>query len=405
MGMIQPIAVIIGIAVALSVWLASRISKRIVYPLNELDLDNPLENEAYEEIAPLLRRIEHQRRQITRQMETLQQRKNEFETITGNMSEGLVLLNSAGEILSINKAAMGIFHTNELCMGKNMLSVERNVHMQQLVNNALSGVRGEAEVTIWGTEYQVDANPVCTEGAVSGACLLVFDLTAKAQAERQRREFSANVSHELKTPLHSIMGSAELMENGLVKPEDMPRFAHLIRTESARLVTLINDIIRLSQLDDGGDLPREDVELGALVARSAESLAPTAAEKQVTIETDCAPVTISGVRALLFETIYNLCENAVKYNVTGGKVCVGVREADGFAVLTVTDTGIGIPPEEHDRVFERFYRVDKSHSRATGGTGLGLSIVKHAVALHGGSVELQSTPGEGTAVTVKLPRK
>ena len=403
MGMLQPMLVVLAAALILALVLAKRISARIVAPLNRLDLEKPLENDTYEELSPLLTRINQQRRQIDAQLRTLQQKKDEFDQITASMNEGLVLMNEKGTVLSINPAARELFHAEPDCVGQDFLTVERSHEISCAIRRALEEGHAELRVERGGREYQLDISRIESEGTVIGAVLLAFDVTEQAFAERNRREFTANVSHELKTPLQSIMGSAELIENGLVKQEDMPRFVGHIRTEAARLVTLIEDIIRLSQLDEGGELPFEPVDLKKLAEEASASLASAAAEKQVTIRVHGDDRQISTVRRLASEIIYNLCDNAVKYNREGGSVDVTIGGTAHGAVVTVQDTGIGIPPEHQSRVFERFYRVDKSHSRQSGGTGLGLSIVKHAVQYLGGRIELESQPGKGTTMRVHFP--
>ena len=403
MGMLQPMLVVLAAALILALVLAKRISARIVAPLNRLDLEKPLENDTYEELSPLLTRINQQRRQIDAQLRTLQQKKDEFDQITASMNEGLVLMNEKGTVLSINPAARELFHAEPDCVGRDFLTVERSHEISCAIRRALEEGHAELRVERGGREYQLDISRIESEGTVIGAVLLAFDVTEQAFAERNRREFTANVSHELKTPLQSIMGSAELIENGLVKQEDMPRFVGHIRTEAARLVTLIEDIIRLSQLDEGGELPFEPVDLKKLAEEASASLASAAAEKQVTIRVHGDDRQITTVRRLASEIIYNLCDNAVKYNREGGSVDVTIDGTAHGAVVTVQDTGIGIPPEHQSRVFERFYRVDKSHSRQSGGTGLGLSIVKHAVQYLGGRIELESQPGKGTTMRVHFP--
>ena len=403
MGMLQPMLVVLAAALILALVLAKRISARIVAPLNRLDLEKPLENDTYEELSPLLTRINQQRRQIDAQLRTLQQKKDEFDQITASMNEGLVLMNEKGTVLSINPAARALFHAESDCVGRDFLTVERSHEISCAIRRALEEGHAELRVERGGREYQLDISRIESEGTVIGAVLLAFDVTEQAFAERNRREFTANVSHELKTPLQSIMGSAELIENGLVKQEDMPRFVGHIRTEAARLVTLIEDIIRLSQLDEGGEFPFEPVDLKKLAEEASASLASAAAEKQVTIRVHGDDRQITTVRRLASEIIYNLCDNAVKYNREGGSVDVTIDGTAHGAVVTVQDTGIGIPPEHQSRVFERFYRVDKSHSRQSGGTGLGLSIVKHAVQYLGGRIELESQPGKGTTMRDHFP--
>ena len=402
---VLPILLLLVLAVALilSGVLASRLARRITEPLNRLDLEHPLENDTYEELAPLLRRMEHQRRQIDRQMDELRRRSEEFEQITGSMSEGLVLLDEAGVILSINPAARRLLDAAENCVGQDLLTVDRDVALSDALRQAAEQGHSEFRGQRNGREYQFDVTRIQSEGRTAGTVLLVFDVTERAFAERNRREFTANVSHELKTPLQGIIGSAELLENGLVKQEDVPRFIGHIRSEAQRLVTLIGDIIRLSQLDEGEPMPAEPVELLALAREAAESLQSAAAARNVTITVEGEPVELTGVRRLLYEIVFNLCDNAIKYNTDGGRVQVTVTKENETAAVTVRDTGIGIPPDQQDRVFERFYRVDKSHSKASGGTGLGLSIVKHAVQYHHGAIHLQSEVGKGTEIRVTFP--
>ena len=403
LNMLQPILLVLAVALILSGVLASRLARRITEPLNRLDLEHPLENDTYEELAPLLRRMEHQRRQIDRQMDELRRRSEEFEQITGSMSEGLVLLDEAGVILSINPAARRLLDAAENCVGQDLLTVDRDVALSDALRQAAEQGHSEFRGQRNGREYQFDVTRIQSEGRTAGTVLLVFDVTERAFAERNRREFTANVSHELKTPLQGIIGSAELLENGLVKQEDVPRFIGHIRSEAQRLVTLIGDIIRLSQLDEGEPMPAEPVELLALAREAAESLQSAAAARNVTITVEGEPVELTGVRRLLYEIVFNLCDNAIKYNTDGGRVQVTVTKENETAAVTVRDTGIGIPPDQQDRVFERFYRVDKSHSKASGGTGLGLSIVKHAVQYHHGAIHLQSEVGKGTAIRVTFP--
>ena len=403
LNMLQPILLVLAAALILSGVLASRLARRITEPLNRLDLEHPLENDTYEELAPLLRRMEHQRRQIDRQMDELRRRSEEFEQITGSMSEGLVLLDEAGVILSINPAARWLLDAAENCVGQDLLTVDRDVALSDALRQAAEQGHSEFRGQRNGREYQFDVTRIQSEGRTAGTVLLVFDVTERAFAERNRREFTANVSHELKTPLQGIIGSAELLENGLVKQEDVPRFIGHIRSEAQRLVTLIGDIIRLSQLDEGEPMPAEPVELLALAREAAESLQSAAAARNVTITVEGEPVELTGVRRLLHEIVFNLCDNAIKYNTDGGRVQVTVTKENETAAVTVRDTGIGIPPDQQDRVFERFYRVDKSHSKASGGTGLGLSIVKHAVQYHHGAIHLQSEVGKGTEIRVTFP--
>ena len=400
LAMLQPILLVGVLAVILSAVLAGRMAKRIVRPLNSLDLDHPLENDAYEELSPLLRRIQQQRRQINAQMQELRARTDEFEQITGSMKEGLVVMNQKGTILSINPAAQALFHMDCSCIQKDFVTVDRGHELSQAILTALENGHSTVRIEQNGREIEFDISRIESDGAVVGTVLLAFDVTEQALAERSRREFTANVSHELKTPLQSIMGSAELLESGLVRQEDVPQFTGTIRKESARLVALVEDIIHLSQLDEGAALEREMVDLLEMAKDAASVLYDKTREKGVRLSVAGERAQVNGVRGLLYEMIYNLCDNAIKYNVKDGSVEITVSNAGPGAVVTVRDTGIGIPPEYQTRVFERFFRVDKSRSKASGGTGLGLSIVKHIAQYHNAKITLQSEMGAGTTVTV-----
>ena len=401
MGMLQPILLTAILAVILSALLARRMAKRIVAPLNRLDLDKPLENDAYEELSPLLGRIHQQHRQIEAQLRELRRKTEEFEQITENMSEGLVLLDRKGVILSINPAARAIFHASSACVGQDFLVVDRDHEINLAIQTALEGGHSEVRAMRNDREVQFDISRITADGAAAGTVLLAFDVTEQAVAERSRREFTANVSHELKTPLQSIMGSAELLENGLVKQEDLPRFVGVIRTEAARLVTLVEDIIHLSQLDEGIAPAKEEVNLLELADSAASALREQAEKRHISLSATGESAKISGVRGFLHEMLYNLIDNAIKYNIDGGKVEVAVSAGDTAITVSVKDTGIGIPPEYQARVFERFFRVDKSRSKASGGTGLGLSIVKHIAQYHHAEIRLQSGIGRsGTNIEV-----
>ena len=402
-GMIQPLLIVLIVALILSGLLARRLSRRIVDPLNSLDLEHPLDNDAYEELSPLLKRIHRQHVEIQTQLRELREKTDEFTQITGSMREGLILLDEHGSILSINAAAQTLFGAVAQCVGRDFLTVERSHEISAAIQAAAGDGHSEVRAERAGRVYQFDISRITSDGKLLGTVILAFDITEQEFAERNRREFTANVSHELKTPLQGIIGSAELIENGMVRPDDLPRFVGHIHAEAARLVTLIDDIIRLSQLDEGDAMPTEPVDLLAVSQEAAENLHDAAAARDVTVSVTGQPSVIPGVRRLLYEVVYNLCDNAIKYNRDGGRVDITVaHDADGSSV-TVADTGIGIAPEHQSRVFERFYRVDKSHSKASGGTGLGLSIVKHAVQYHHGRIELESTPGTGTTIRVVFP--
>ena len=398
MDLLWPIILIAVLAIGLSALLARRMAKNIVEPMNKLDLEHPLSNNTYEELAPLLRRINQQHLQIDSQMRKLQRKTDEFIQITSHMQEGLVVLDKEIHIRSINTAAIKIFRAEESCVGSSFFQVNRSNALRQALNDALDRGHGSTVQELDGRAFRFDMSSIQSEGKLLGAVILAVDVTETQNAEQMRREFSANVSHELKTPLQGIIGSAELLESGMVKPEDTSRFVGHIRKEASRLVNLIEDIIRLSQLDEGVKLPAEQVDMLALAEDVKEILAPSAAEKNVKIDVTGHGFAIKGVRRMLQEIIYNLCDNAIKYNVPGGSVTVHIENNR----LVVSDTGIGIPAEHKDRIFERFYRVDKSHSKASGGTGLGLSIVKHAVAYHRAEISLESTPGKGTTVTIQF---
>ena len=400
LGMLHPVVIVLIIAIALSAWLAHRMAKKVVQPLNNLDLDNPTKNEVYEELSPLLHRIHAQHTEIKSQMRTLKRKQDEFDQITSNMKEGLVLLDSMGRILSINPAARGLFGAGSDCVGEDFLTIDRKQNMRLALEEAKTQGHADFRAKENGREDQFDLSRIDSEGNSHGTVILAFDVTEQVNAEKHRQEFTANVSHELKTPLQSIIGSAELLENGIVKEEDIPRFIGHIRKEASRLVVLIDDIIRLSQLDEGTEMPREEVSLKVLSEEVCETLADAAKLKDVSLEVVGDDGVVNGVRRLLYEVVYNLCDNAIKYNNPGGSVKVSVAQKHGEVLLSVQDTGIGISPEHQDKVFERFYRVDKSHSKQSGGTGLGLSIVKHAVQYHHGKITVESELNKGTTISV-----
>lgn len=404
LGMAQPICTVLIAAVILSLFVASGLSKKIVEPLNRLDLDDPLSNDNYDELAPVLRRIDSQQRKLRMQSEEMKRKQDEFDTVTGSMNEGLILINSKGTVLSINRAAAKLLNTDRSCIGCDILTVNRDLGVQELLQRVLSGETAEKLIDIAGGEYRLDASPVISNGTVSGAVILMFDVTEKEKAEQMRREFTANVSHELKTPLHAISGYAELLKSGIVKPGDINMFASNIYSEAQRMTRLIEDILRLSRLDEGADeLKRERVDVYTLAEEAVKSLRSEAEQAGVEIVLKGESACIEGIERLVSGIIFNLCDNAIKYNRTGGTVTVSVTGDDSVVCLSVSDTGIGIPPQHQNRIFERFYRVDKSHSKEVGGTGLGLSIVKHAAKIHKAKIDLHSVPDEGTTVTVKFP--
>lgn len=404
MMMTQPIIIVIFIALGLSLLLASRLSARIVKPLNELDLDKPVLEYSYEEIRPLIDRVISQKRQLRNQAAELKRKQEEFNSATSNMNEGIVLLNENGIILSINHAASQILSVSRYCIGKDILLVNNSFELQELLDKAQNGEHSDILMNIGGLEYQINASPVISEDRVAGITLIIFDITEKEKAEQMRREFSANVSHELKSPLHSISGYAELLKNGMVKNEDVADFSSRIYSEAQRMISLVEDIIRLSRLDEGSlSMKKEKADILELTEKTVDSLRTAAESKSVTVSVngessviDCYPQLLNGI-------VYNLLDNAIKYNHENGSVDIDISRSDGYTVLKVSDTGIGIPEEHRERVFERFYRVDKSHSKAVGGTGLGLSIVKHAARIHRADINIESVPGGGTTITVSFP--
>ena len=415
LGMLSPFLAILAAALVLSFVLGGRLSRRIVEPLNRLDLAHPLENQTYTELSPLLTRIAGQHRQIDAQMRELQRRTDEFSHITANLHEGLILLDTRLHIVHINPAARALFGVADECVGADLLTVDRTLGMGDALRQAKDTEcgHGEWQETRDGRVYRFAVSRIDFDGECAGYTILAFDITERVNAEEMRREFTATVSHELKTPLQGILGSTELLPSGMVKPEDTARFVGHIHEEAKRLLALIGDIIRLSQLDEateaGADtqiagMTRENVDLCAVGKEVIHDLADAAQKRNITFTLCGEPVVVPGVRRLLYEVIYNLCDNAIRYNQENGSVTVTIAQKDGKASVAVADTGIGIAPENRDRVFERFYRVDKSHSRATGGTGLGLSIVKHAVQYHHGTITLDSAIDKGTTITVTLPQ-
>lgn len=406
LGMLRPVLIIALLAVVLALLLAYRLSKNIVTPLNKLNLDSPLSNKVYEELSPLLKRMDAQQRQLKHQSEELKRKREEFETATENMSEGLIILNEKGVILSINRAAAKMLGLSEDSVGKDFFSEKTSVNLKEPTQKALSGQNTEEVFALNDGNCQLLANPVSTDGKVTGAALLVLDVTEKERAEQMRREFTANVSHELKTPLQTISGYAELLANGMVADKDKTAFSEKIYAEAQRMIRLIEDIIKLSNLDEGAvELTRETVDLYVTAENTVRSLLPAAKKANVTLSLNGENAEIYGIPQLLTAIVYNLCDNAIKYNKDGGTVFVSVKNNAENIVLSVRDTGIGIPKEQQERIFERFYRVDKSHSKEVGGTGLGLSIVKHAAKLHDAKITLESEVGKGTEITVIFPKK
>ncbi len=404
-SMIQPILIILVLSLLLSAVLASRLSKGLIKPILSLDLEHPEDCETYDELTPLLSRLKRQNDTIQQQMNLLKQRQTEFAALTDNMSEGFLLLDRQGHVLSHNSGALRLLGVEEPEGEVNVLVLNREEPFRQAVDEALSGKRSQQMLHLNGRYCKLLANPVLADGKPAGAVLVLLDVTEQEQRDELRREFTANVSHELKTPLTSISGIAEIMQSGMVKPEDIQSFAGDIYQEAQRLIALVEDIIRLSRLDEGAEsLEREPVNLLSIAQDVARRLDSAAQKAGVTLKVMGLSVEVRGIPSVLDEMVYNLCDNAIKYNHPGGTVNVTVAPADdGSAEVTVEDTGIGIPVEDQSRVFERFYRVDKSHSKEIGGTGLGLSIVKHGASLHGAQIHMDSQVGRGTSVQLLFP--
>ena len=399
----QPLLWLVALALILSALLASSLARQITRPINSMDLEQPNLEKPYEELAPLVSRIREQNRTISRQMEELRQRQREFTALAANMSEGLLVLNNKYAILSANQSALSL-----LGEGAQPETLRQDRSPQEIwtaANEALAGRHGEAFLRADGRIFEVLASPVTSHGHVTGAMVLMVDVTEREERDSLRREFSANVSHELKTPLTAISGFAELMKEGLVAPDMMKEFAGDIHRECGQLIALVEDILKLSRLDEGSaQIQEEPVDLYSMARDVLDRLGPTAAKKEVSLSLEGESQSITGVWRILDEMLYNLCVNAIKYNKEGGRVTVRVSGDSRSAVVSVADTGIGIPKAQQDRVFERFYRVDKSHSRAIGGTGLGLSIVKHGAQVHNAQVTLESEPDVGTTITLTFPK-
>ncbi len=398
---VGPLALVFALVIGFSVFLAKALSRNIVQPINSIDLEDPQIKKEYIEISPLLHRIKRQNDLINMQMKDLRHRQQEFEAITENMGEGLIVVDRNGEILTHNRSANEFFGSDSIDYGCSIYTLDMGDELENAVKKALEGERCEFELDAEDKVFQVFTSPVKTSGKGSGALIFVFDITEKAQRDSMRKEFTSNVSHELKTPLTSIYGISEIMMNGIVKPEDVAGFAENIHNEAGRLISLVNDIIKLSQLDENSiPMEKEPVDL-LLVAKEVKTRLRHVIEKSgVDFKLIGESAVVPGVSKILSEMIYNLCDNAIKYNKKNGTVelTVGVRR--GAPYVRVKDTGIGIPQSAQSRVFERFFRVDKSHSKEIGGTGLGLSIVKHGAAYHNAEVTLESKLNEGTTVEI-----
>ena len=404
-NLIFPLCGLLCLMLILSGIMASAISKRIVKPINELDLESPEENRIYEELSPLLSKIHRQNREIQNQLELAKQQQEEFALITENMQEGLIVIDKYTMILSANSSAWNLFHMDRVCQGESVYCLDREEEFRHAIEQVLSGEHTELVLKLNGSDIQLIANPVIRDKKTEGAVVLLVNVTEKLERESLRREFSANVSHELKTPLTSISGFAEIMQGGLVKNEDIPKFAGRIYKESQRLLQLVEDVIQISQLDEEKtSYVWETVDVYQVCKNAFESLKEKAKRLNVHLYSCGERMKMEAVRTLLEEAIYNVCDNAIKYNRNDGSVSVFLTQTAQEIQIVVKDTGVGIPKEDQDRVFERFYRVDKSHSKEIGGTGLGLSIVKHAVGALKGSVILRSEEGNGTEICMKFPK-
>ena len=404
-NLIFPLCGLLCLMLILSGIMASAISKRIVKPINELDLESPKENQIYEELSPLLSKIHRQNREIQNQLELAKQQQEEFSLITENMQEGLIVIDKYTMILSANSSAWNLFHMDRVRQGESVYCLDREEEFRHAIEQVLSGEHTELVLKLNGSDIQLIANPVIRDKKTEGAVVLLVNVTEKLERESLRREFSANVSHELKTPLTSISGFAEIMQGGLVKNEDIPKFAGRIYKESQRLLQLVEDVIQISQLDEEKtSYVWEPVDVYQVCKNAFESLKEKAKSLNVHLYICGERMKMEAVRTLLEEAIYNVCDNAIKYNRNDGSVSVFLTQTAQEIQIVVKDTGVGIPKEDQDRVFERFYRVDKSHSKEIGGTGLGLSIVKHAVGALKGSVILRSEEGNGTEICMKFPK-
>ena len=404
-NLIFPLCGLLCLMLILSGIMASAISKRIVKPINELDLESPKENQIYEELSPLLSKIHRQNREIQNQLELAKQQQEEFSLITENMQEGLIVIDKYTMILSANSSAWNLFHMDRVCQGESVYCLDREEEFRHAIEQVLSGEHTELVLKLNGSDIQLIANPVIRDKKTEGAVVLLVNVTEKLERESLRREFSANVSHELKTPLTSISGFAEIMQGGLVKCEDIPQFAGRIYKESQRLLQLVEDVIQISQLDEEKtSYVWEPVDVYQVCKNAFESLKEKAKRLNVHLYICGERMKMEAVRTLLEEAVYNVCDNAIKYNRNDGSVSVFLTQTAQEIQIVVKDTGVGIPKEDQDRVFERFYRVDKSHSKEIGGTGLGLSIVKHAVGALKGSVILRSEEGNGTEITLRFPK-
>ena len=405
LGMMSPLAIIILLAIILSVLIARYIAKKVSEPLNNIDLDHPLSNDSYEEITPLLRRLDSHQAKIQHQKLLLQKRQKEFDTIISKIKEGMILLDDQARIVSINTEALKLFQINDDWHGRFMMEVSRDLTLKDLIDQGLKGKKKEANIGIENNHYRVLVRPTTDNNRVTGLVVLLFDVTDQLQMEQLQREFTANVSHELKTPLHVISGYSELLANQMVPNEEVPQFAAKIHKESERLVKLVEDIINLSHLDEQEKLPQETVNLYDLTQKVLEGLQAKADKKHIQINFNGEEAILRGNPVLLNSLVYNLCDNVLTYNHEKGQVNVTLKNSPDTITLEVSDTGLGIAEKDKKRIFERFYRVDKSRSKIVGGTGLGLSIVKSALDFHNGSIKVDSHLGQGTTMTVLLHKQ
>lgn len=400
-GVITPVACVLVLAFVISLIVSRKISEKIVSPINNIDINNIEDVDTYEELSPFIRKITHQNKKIQSQFNELQKKQQEFDTITENMNEGLIAFDKNTDVIFYNTSALRIFNTNEVLLNQSIYVLNRSDEFIKSVNQALNGEHSECNIKYEDRTYQIIANPIYHDRKLAGGIIIIVDVTEKEERENLRREFSANVSHELKTPLTSISGFAEIMKSGMAKEEDMKRFAGNIYSEAKRMISLVGDIIKLSKFDEGNEVAEfTDVDVATVIRENIERLKSQAEDKNVEIHSDCEYVNINAHYGVIDEMVYNLIENAIKYNNENGKVYVSWKHKGEKMELMVEDTGIGIPYADQTRVFERFYRVDKSHSKEIGGTGLGLSIVKHGAAMHNAKIELESEPGKGTSVKI-----
>lgn len=402
--LLLPLIGVLGLLIFLAAVLSGRIAKQAVRPINDIDLDHVEDTEPYEELSPLLTKISSQSRRIEEQVEQLQRQRREFEAITENMSEGFLIVDSHTNLLSYNSSAKRMLGVENLPEHETVLAINRSSGFRGVLEKALAGRHSQTIFQYKERQYQFLANPVRQHGQIVGAVILLMDVTERMEQEAMRREFTANVSHELKTPLTSISGYAEIIEAGIVKEEDISRFAGKIHEEAMRLLTLVNDILKISRLDEDVDLPeKESVDLYSLSEQILSRLQPQAEKRDIHMELSGDHESILGQRQVLDDMVFNLCDNAIKYNKEQGSLAVRIQKTEEGICLSVQDTGVGIPYEHRDRIFERFYRVEKSHSKELGGTGLGLSIVKHGAQLHDAQIRVNSTVGQGTTITLIFP--